>query len=220
VIIPNGFDTDVHKPSQAARDAFRRELGIAGTTLLAGLIARAHPMKDHATFLQAAAVAARTMDMQFVLVGRGVPESVEIKDLLASLGLAGKVRLLGERADVSGVMPALDVAVSSSYSEAFPNVVGEAMACGIPAVVTDVGDSAQIVGGTGRVVPAKNAPALAEAIVEVLSMEPGERQSLGLAARRRIIEEYSLRMAADRYQQLYRDLSGRLGPSQNAPCAG
>jgi glycosyltransferase involved in cell wall biosynthesis len=219
VIIPNGFDTETYKPSQAAREAFRRELGIAETILLAGLIARVHPMKDHATFLQAAAIAAKKQDMRFVLVGRGVPESVEINDLVGSLGLTERVYLLGERADVSSVMPALDVAVSSSYSEAFPNVVGEAMACAVPAVVTDVGDSARIVGGTGRIVPPKNAAALAEAMVEVLSMEPGERRVLGLAARQRIIEEYSLRTAAEQYQQLYLDLSGR-GVSQNAVCAG
>jgi glycosyltransferase involved in cell wall biosynthesis len=220
-IIPNGFDTEMYKPWPAAREDFRNELRVPPNTLLAGVVARAHPMKDHRTFFQAAAVTARSRDdVDFVAVGRGIPENSEIKEQVRALGLAGRVHLLGERHDMPRVMAALDVAVSSSYSEAFPNVVAEAMACGTPPVVTDVGDSARIVGNAGHVVPRKDPVALGEAMVKIISMDGHDRQALGVAARNRIVDEYSLKAAADRYQQLYELLSHRIEAPLNTLCAG
>jgi len=108
-------------------------------------------MKDHATFLEAAgAVAARRPDVHFVMAGRGVdPTNAALVAAVARRELAGRISLCGEVTDTASLFCALDVAVSASYSEAFPNVVGEAMACGVPCVVTDAGDSARIVGGAG-----------------------------------------------------------------------
>jgi glycosyltransferase involved in cell wall biosynthesis len=220
-IIPNGFDTERYKPCGTARRDFRREIGVGDDVPLVGLVARAHPMKDHATFLAAAAiVAARRPDAQFVAAGRGVPESAAIAGLVTRLGLGGRAHLLDERHDTWRVLAALDVAVSSSYSEAFPNVVGEAMACGTSAVVTDVGDSALIVGAAGRVVPPRDPKALAEAIVELLSMETAARQTLGVAGRARIIEEYSISAIASRYLRLYGELTGRIDRQEHVSCAG
>jgi glycosyltransferase involved in cell wall biosynthesis len=221
VIIPNGFDTERFKPLFSARPEFGRELGVSDDVPLVGLVARAHPMKDHTTFLEAAAIVARQRpDAQFVAVGRGIRESEAIRSLIDKLLLGSRIHLLPERRDPERVLAALDVAVSSSYSEAFPNVVGEAMACATPLVVTDVGDSARIVGGSGRVVRPRDPSALAHAIIELLEMPPDARRSLGLEGRARIASHYSLSAVASQYQQLYEDLAGRLQNQGHAACAG
>jgi glycosyltransferase involved in cell wall biosynthesis len=105
---------------------------------------------------------------------------------------------------------ALDVASSSScYGEAFPMVIGEAMGCGVPCAVTHVGDSALIVGETGRVVPPQNPQALFIALRRLVELGREERRQLGVAARRRIKEHFDLPDIVARYQNLYRELAGR-----------
>jgi glycosyltransferase involved in cell wall biosynthesis len=107
------------------------------------------------------------------------------------------------------VLAALDVAVSSSYSEAFPNVVAEAMACGTPCAVTDAGDSAAIVGGAGVVVPCRDVTALARGVAGLLDLDVDSRNALAAAARHRIVSEYSIQRAVSTYEALYTDLAGR-----------
>jgi glycosyltransferase involved in cell wall biosynthesis len=203
-IIPNGFDPHLFQPSPAARADVCAELRVPAKTLLVGLLARVHPMKDHETFLRAAAaVAAKRADVRFILAGRGTDTAGELRDLARALGIASSVEFLGERQDAPRLLAAFDVAVSSSYGEAFPNVVGEAMACGAACVVTDVGDTARLVGSAGCIVPARNPPALADGIDRILRMTASERQALGCAARQRIIDHYSLARIAEEYQRLY-----------------
>ena len=113
----------------------------------------------------------------------------------------------GAENDVARLLAALDVSALSSRSEAFPNVVAESMACGVPCAVTDVGDAALIVGDTGRVVPSKDPKALAEACCELLEMPSDERDRLGASARKRIETEFSLQAVTERYQALYRELA-------------
>jgi glycosyltransferase involved in cell wall biosynthesis len=117
------------------------------------------------------------------------------------------LHLLGERADVPRLMSALDILVSSSSSEGFPNVIGEAMCCGLPCVVTDVGDSANIVGDTGVVVPPRDPAAIADALEGLLDDGPDTRRKLGLAARQRVRELYSLQRIVREYEGLYRSLA-------------
>jgi glycosyltransferase involved in cell wall biosynthesis len=114
---------------------------------------------------------------------------------------------MGERNDIPYLVPAFDIATLSSNSEGFPNAIGEYMACGIPSVVTDVGDCAQIVGDTGRVVPARNPEALAKAWNELIAMGPESRSAMGLAARRRIEENFSLSAIVSRYEALYEEMA-------------
>jgi len=113
---------------------------------------------------------------------------------------------LGERADVPRLTAALDIASSSSWGEAFPNVLGEAMSCGVPCVATDAGDAALIVGGTGLIVPRGNAAALAQAWDEMLALSHDERQALGAQARARVSECFELGAISQRYAALYREL--------------
>jgi glycosyltransferase involved in cell wall biosynthesis len=221
VLIPNGFDTDTFQPSLQARLELRQELGLASDVRVVGLLARAHPMKDHTNFLKAAAlVAERHADVEFVVAGRGVPDNSTFKQLARDLGLARRTHLLGERLDVPRFLAALDIAVSSSYGgEAFPNAVAEAMACGTATVVTDVGDSAAIVGDTRRVVPPRNPAALAEAVRRVLEMSADDLRELGHISRARVISEYSIQRAAARYEDLYATLAGTKARDELVVCA-
>jgi glycosyltransferase involved in cell wall biosynthesis len=219
-IIPNGFDTDRFKPSPDARRRLRSELGLPEETPLVGLLARYHPMKDHITFLRATRVVAdHRPDVHFVAAGRGVAENVALNDIVRDLGLTGRVHLSAESTDAAGFLAGLDLAVSSSYSEAFPNVVAEAMACGTPCVVTDVGASAAIVGATGVVVPPRDPAALAAGMLQELARPAAARAARGEAARARVLSEYSLDAAVVRYRQLYEVLTfGQVGRESSA-CA-
>lgn len=209
VVIPNGFDLEKFRPDSAARAEVRRELGLAPDTPLVGLVARYDPFKDHATFLRAAAIVARARpDVHFVLCGSGADGgNAELVSRVLTLRLSERCHLLGMRRDVSRVHAALDVATSSSISEAFPLAVGEAMACGVPCAVTDVGDSALIVGPTGRVVPPRDPAALAAALCELLDLPTSDRRRLGESARRRVAQRFSLSAAVGQYETLYRRLA-------------
>lgn len=213
VVIPNGFDLDAYHPDPNARQSLRRELGVGPETPLIGLVARYHILKDHPNFFHAAAILGQARpDVHFVLCGRDVvSENPVIADLVSASGMADRIHLLGHRSDVAKLQAALDIATSSSVSEAFPLSVGEAMACGVPCVVTDVGDSARIVGDAGYVVPPRNSPALAQAWGEILAMDPEPRTRLGIAARERIVALYDLRSVSRRYEQIYLDLATRRG---------
>jgi glycosyltransferase involved in cell wall biosynthesis len=111
--------------------------------------------------------------------------------------------LLGRRDDMPRITAALDVAVSSSFTEAFPNAIGEAMSCGVPCVVTDVGDCGRLVSDTGVVVPPRNPERLATGISQLLDLSCQDRQTLGAAARKRVIEEFSLDKMVKAYMSLY-----------------
>ena len=198
-IIPNGFETDLFRPDPAARRLFREEIGVEEGTPLIGLIGRYHPMKDHANFLNAARLirAARPQTM-FLLVGRDTERAL-------SEGGGHGVKALGERKDVHTVMAALDIAALTSwYGEGFPNVIGEAMACGIPCVATDVGDARRIIGDTGYVVPPRDPQSLASGVLSLLDRP--DRQQLGDRARDRILSEFSVASSAAMYRDLYREI--------------
>jgi glycosyltransferase involved in cell wall biosynthesis len=220
-VIPNGLDVRECMPNPAARTEVRSELGLSESAVLIGLVARMHPMKDHETFLRAASIIrAHRADVHFIVAGRGTRESEALRALVSDMGLAQCIHLLGEQRGVSRVLAALDIAVSSSASgEGFPNVVLEAMACGTPCVVTDTGDSAYVVGDTGRVVPPKNPAALANAVEQVLALNSAARQELGRTARARALSEFSVSTISQRYQDLYTELVG-LNPIVSANISG
>ena len=211
-VIPNGFDTTLYHPDGAARAQVRAELGVADETPLIGLVARFDPMKDHAGFLAAAALlATRQPAVRFVLVGRGLePGNPALASALSGI-LAGRVYLLGPRDDIPRIMAALDLCCLSSITESFPNVLGEAMACGIPCVTTDVGDAAWIVGETGRVVPPRNPEAMAAALDALLTAGPPLWHRLGVAARSRVEQCFSLPVIAGRYRDVYDKLLAGTG---------
>lgn len=207
--IPNGFDTDIFCPDESARSGLRHELGLGEDVPVVGMIARFDPMKGHSNFLAAVALLAEQYaDVHFVLVGRGVDgENPLFQRAAKSALLVERMHLLGERQDIPALTAGLDVAVTPSVSEGFANAIGEAMSCGIPCVVTDVGDSAKVLGDCGRVVPPGDSVALAQAISELLRMLE-TRRGLGLRARQRVIDEFSIAAIAARYEALYESLAG------------
>jgi glycosyltransferase involved in cell wall biosynthesis len=207
-VIPNGFDTRRFRPDLAARAPIRQELRIEESTPLIGLVARYDPFKDHAGFLRAAALLLKTRpDARFLLCGRDVDDdNTALASLVDSLGIASQCHLLGPRRDVPRVMAALDILASSSISEAFPLTVGEGMACGVPCVATDVGDSALIIGATGCIVPPRDPQRMADAWNDLLALTPEARRNMGMAARRRVCELFDLDAVTRRYESLYRSL--------------
>jgi glycosyltransferase involved in cell wall biosynthesis len=209
-LIPNGVDTGRFRPNPETRPDMRRRIGVAADALVIGLVARFHPMKDFPTFLQAAHQFARIrQDAQFVLCGEGADrQNGELVKMIEELGLKDRVSLLGTRSDMQDVYPAFDMlALSSAYGEGFPNVLIEAMACGVPCVATDVGDSRAIVADTGIVVPPRDPDALMRGWNAVAA---GCRSGpLGECARARAVDQYSIDRVCLLYERLYHDLSGR-----------
>ena len=208
-VVPNGFDISRFKPSDEIRQKFRQELGISDDTFLIGSLARYHPMKDHANLLRAAKLLLeKSPDTKFVLIGTDVDnENPDLTNLIKELGIEDSVYLLGQRRDVPQITPALDLLTSSSaFGEAFPLVIGEAMACGIPCVVTDIGDSGWIVGDTGKAVAPKDPAALAQAWQEMIDLDPAIREEKCIAARNRIVEKFALDSVVNRYEDIYQSV--------------
>lgn len=191
IVINNGIHTDKFRPDPSAREIVRREWGIPGDSPLIGIAARLSPVKGHADFLKAASLLLRERgDARFVCIGGGDERyGNELKLLGRDFGLGDLILWAGVREDMPSVLNALDVLCSSSHSEGFPNVIGEAMACGVPCVVTDAGDSALIVGDLGIVVPPGDPAALAQGLGGMLDLLPKVRRD---DLRRRIEENFTL----------------------------
>jgi len=184
-IVGNGFDTARFRPDPERRQAIRQRLGVADDTVLAGLIGRYSAQKDQDGFIAAAGEAARQAPgLTFLLCGRDIgADNATIDGLVDRHGLRGRIHLLAERTDVEQVFAGLDIYVSASRAEGFPNVVAEAMACGLPCVVTDVGNCRELVGDTGLVCPPGDPGALAAAMTTLAAMTPAERAAMGQRAR-------------------------------------
>lgn len=210
-VIPNGFDLARFVPDPGAGVRLRRDLGVPGDTPLVGLIGRFDPQKNHAGFLAAMGMLhQRLPQVRFVLAGPGMePGSERITAPAMQSGILDACHLLGYRADMPHIMAALDVLVSSSHGEAFGNVIGEAMACGVPCAVTDVGVSAHIVGDTGLVVPASDPVAMAAAVQALIEQPAAEKAQRARAARQRIAAMFEIGAVVRRYERFYDDLARR-----------
>jgi glycosyltransferase involved in cell wall biosynthesis len=194
MVVPNGIDIDRFKPDHSAGLRVRDEWGIDEKTVSIGLVGRLDPMKDHTTFLQAVKIFdQKECSVRFVCIGDGKePYKSEIHSLCMTLGLNGSLIWTGVRSDMPAVYSALDIVTStSSYGEGFSNVIGEAMACGVPCVVTDVGDSAIIVGETGVIVPPEDSQALADGWRRMLKRLNDKSYSIKEIARARIVSHYN-----------------------------
>ena len=194
VVVPNGIDSDRFRPDAAARAEVRHEWGVPDGELLIGVVARLDPKKDHATFLRAAAqVVAVAGGVRFVCVGGG-PDGYRaaLVRQATDLGLAGHLSWAGPRLDTPRVYNALDLLVSSSaWGEGFPNVIAEAMASGVPCVVTEAGDSPLVVGDTGWICRAQDPGDLARGILAAIE-SPADLPTHGRLARERITSEFSI----------------------------
>lgn len=206
VHIPNGCDTAEFRFDAEGRRILRTQWGIADRQIAIGLAARYDPMKDHNNFLDAAALlSARDCQVVFILVGSGTDRlNRSLADAVARRGLSDRVRLLGPRDNMAPVYSAFDVAtLTSAYGEGSPNVLIEAMACGVPCAATDCGDAAELLGPTGQIVPCRDPKALAAAWERLIATGRGGREALGQAARQRTIQLYDLSNIALKYDALY-----------------
>ena len=194
VVIHNGIDTDRFQPDPDGAAAFRRHLALADDTALFGIVGRLAPMKDHATFLEAAAELSRELpDAHFVVIGEGPADTrAAFREKAQQLGLFRRMTWIDRYSDLRAAYSAFDVLVSSSaYGEGFSNVLAEAMACGTPCVATAVGDAAVVVDETGALVPPRNAPQMAAAMLALLRRRRSAPEDVRVATRLRIVQHYN-----------------------------
>jgi glycosyltransferase involved in cell wall biosynthesis len=205
--IPNGVDLERFVPRQSERAELRVRIGLPADATVIGLVARYHPMKDVESFLQAASLfQQRHANAKFVLCGDGLTSANgKLAALIGTLNLGNRVVLLGPRPDIELIYPALDaLTLCSIYGEGFPNVLCEAMACDVPCVATDVGDSAEIIGDSRLIVPRQDP----QALMRVWRMLLDKGPHLALEGwRSRIAARYSLGRMCAHYESLYRSLA-------------
>jgi len=209
-VLPNGFDLEEWRPDRTRRAEFRHEIGVEDECFLVGMVARYHPIKRHSIFLSAAR---RLMmvapNVRFVFAGSGITwGNPALAAEINQHGLRGYVMLLGSRSDMAHVMVGLDCLVSTSISEGFPNVIGEAMACGVPCVATDAGDSSIIIGNTGLIVAVDDAEGVVAGVMEIIAADPAARMARANLCRQRIAENFSLDRMVTSYANFYRELDG------------
>jgi glycosyltransferase involved in cell wall biosynthesis len=198
IVIPNGIDTERFKPDKKAGLKVRKEWEVREGEILIGLVGRLDPKKDHTTFLKAASILNKVKkNVRFVCVGKGSePYKNSLIKIERSLDLSQPIIWVSPRSDMPSVFNAFDIVCSSSsFGEGFPNVIGEAMACQIPCVVTDVGDSSWLVGETGIVVPPNDPHALAAGWNQYLTKDNWEMAG---KAQLRITENFTLKQLAER----------------------
>ena len=209
VVIQNGIDTESFCPNREAGKRVRAELGVNDDEILIGIVARFDPLKDHELFLRAASlVSMKRPDARYVCIGDGPAEYRDmLKERAKELGVSHAVIWAGARNDMSDIYNAIDLVVNASYCEGFSNVIGEAMSCGVPCVVTDVGDSAEIVGDCGYVVPPKDPERLTDAIMRILSLQLGGLREMGLRGRERMVSCFSTPRMLERTTAILEEIS-------------
>lgn len=209
-VIHNGIDTKRFYPDKSAGKRLRDKWGVTANHFLIGAVGRIDPMKGIPTFLHAAKIIKEKFpNARFVWVGTGdATYEQTMRKLATELGLDDIIAWAGRHTDMVAVYNAFDIASSSSYGEGFPNVLGEAMACGVPCVVTDVGDSSFLVGDAGVVVPAKDSVALAVAWNKMLSLGSGEFRRLSDDVLKRVVDKFGVRVLLNSTERVLVNLSG------------
>ena len=213
--IPNGADCTRFKPDESARHQIRTELGIPQDSPVIGMAGRFNPQKDYANFFGAVRIFQLSDPRaHFVACGTKVnKENPVLAKLLSQCPDPSRVHLLGPRQDMPRIYPAFDIAtLSSAHGEGMPVTLCEALACGVPGVATNVGDSADVVGPSGRIVPPRDAAALAGAWRVMFNLPPEERVELQRLARHRVQKNFSLPVIANLYETLHESLIGFPAP--------
>lgn len=206
-IVANGFELERFRvPNAEYRNSARERLGAAADDCVIVHVARFHPMKDHAGLLRAFADALRRAPrLRLIMAGQGVVgQNPPLAAIVEELGVSRHVTMLGELADVRDLLAAGDgFCLSSKWGEAFPNALGEAMAMGLPAICTDVGDCREIVGAAGWVLSVDDSSALADAMTQLAGLSEEERRRIGRRARERVEQHYDLGKCVAAYEQVY-----------------
>src|SRR5690606_38580910 len=205
VSIPNGIQLGRYQPASAtSRRQLAEVLGLPAGTALIGTVGRLNPVKDQASLIRAFRRVHDAMPATaLLLIGDG-PARAGLAAIAHAEGVHGSVHFLGDRADVDVLLQGLDLFAMSSVSEGYSIALLEASAAGLPIVATDVGGNAEIVqhAVSGRLVPASDPVALAEAMLSILDdRELAGR--MGSAGRAWVLECGSFRSMAERYAAVY-----------------
>jgi glycosyltransferase involved in cell wall biosynthesis len=210
IVIPNGFELDRFSPNLSLSEELKEELNISKDEFVIGNVGRFNAQKDHENFIKAASIFEKEFKKaKFILCGDNLTwDNIQITEWIEKYKLSKeKICLIGRRADIPKIMTSLDIlTLSSSFGEGFPNVIGEAMACQVPCVVTDVGDSALIVGDTGIVVKPRDSKELAEGWFEFARKTPDDRLKFGINARSRIKNNFDLNDIVKKYEMCYQEV--------------
>ncbi|MEN9845282.1 MAG: hypothetical protein RIS36_429 [Pseudomonadota bacterium] len=208
VVVGNGFDLDQFARSQEFRTLIRKRFEVADTDILIGNIGRDDSAKGRTYLIEGfAQVMKRVPNARLMLVGRGMSETnSELRRLLVSFGVAPRVILVGEYSPISEIYSAMDILCSSSVTEGFPNVIGEAMCCEVPCVASDVGNVRALLDGIGLLVPPRSASRLARALITMCEEDRVAWRDRGARARARIADLYSLSVVVGTYASLYRQV--------------
>lgn len=211
VVVGNGFDLSLLKAAPAERDSLRAQCGFDPGHVVVGTLGRFNLDKDHASFVKAAGqLAARDRRLRFLMVGQDLDAAnAELMGWIRATGCPERFVLLGERRDAPVCLAAMDIFCLSSRTEAFPNVVGEAMAMGLPCVATDVGDVAVLMADTGVLVPRADPAALAHGVARLAGLGAGYRAQLGWRARERIRTTFTVACMRERFERIYEELMER-----------
>lgn len=208
-VIHNGINTSVYSPTEGDTDnRFRETFTIGPDDILVGMVARLDPMKDHLNFFKAIKkVQNYCSGVFFICVGSGTnPYRSFLEEQIQALGIEDSVVLAGHISDMSTVYNALDILCSSSrYGEGFSNAIGEAMACGIPCVATNVGDAGEVIGSTGIIVSPGNADELAQGLMDMISLyRKGKIDHNKI--RKRVVETFSVDTLTEETTRIYKSL--------------
>lgn len=208
-VIPNGYDFPVFAPELFSRAGARMEVGADDQIIVIGVVGRFDPLKDFRNFVIAASnISATHGDVRFLMVGRGNEwTNATLRGWIEAAGLVNNFHLAGHQADVPYYLSAMDIFCLSSVSEAFPNVVVEAMAMGLPCVVTQAGDAGEILGDERFVVPVRNSVSLGDALLRICNLNPAERRSIGERNAKKVRTDYGIEKSRRKYETVYDEVS-------------
>ena len=205
--VPNGYDIQKFKPSPTKKSIYRPKDKMNNKVTMLGNVARFHPQKDHYNLLNALSILKkRKFFFKCILVGFNIDKKNKIlSKLIKELDLNNEIILLGSQNNINKIMKKIDIHIlSSAYGEAFPNVVAEAMACGTPCVVTDVGDSSIIVGKTGWIVKCRDSKLLAYNIMKAIEKSKSKDWNYQCqAARDRIVNKFTIKQMIECYEKVW-----------------
>lgn len=211
-IINNGFELDKFYPKLQKKSEFKEKYFADRNSIIIGSVARFNPLKDHENFLRGVKVFddkyQKIANVKFVFIGKGMTSNKILSGMIKSLDIGNKLIFIDERSDIVDIISGFDIYCSSSHSEGFPNTIGESMACGVPCVATNAGDSEFLIGDTGIIVHIKDPEALAAAWHKMILIGREERKKLGAMARKRIESLFSIDRATIQYEELYTRLIG------------
>lgn len=208
IVVPNGFELDRFIPDQKVRARIRKKLSIGSEDQVIGLVGRSHPTKNYKEFiLSLARFKEKLAGVKIIIAGRGVDDkNGNLHQAVKQSSLSEIVILLPQTDQPEMLYQTFDLLALPSLTEAFPNVVGEAMACGVPCLVTDVGDASILVGDTGFV-SSRDMNEFTNILINLLNYSGQELKKLGAKARLRMLENYEISDVTKRYNEIFDELT-------------